>query len=52
MQKKGKEKDKEAGGHRGPKGAVANEDLPWDPCKRTCIFNNCLIRRPCLLGIQ
>ena len=25
-----------AGGHRGPRGAVANEDLLWGPCKRTC----------------
>ena len=24
-----------AGGHRGPRGAVANEDLLWDACKRT-----------------
>ena len=28
----------QAGAHQGPKGAVANEDLLWDPCKRTCIF--------------
>ena len=25
-----------AGGHGGRRGAVANEDLLWDPCKRTC----------------
>lgn len=25
-----------AGGRRGPRGAVANKDLLWDPCKRTC----------------
>ena len=25
-----------AGGHRGRRGAVANEDLLWGPCKRTC----------------